>query len=260
MKKIITLCLILSITHFVNGQSGFSILNTGRRSNIAGGLPANNPWVGAQVGYLFGDSKEFADNLLVSGRILYEIDLNSPDTSGFHLPVVGNLSNIIKSKVGFVEGEGKDKLDSEVKEIMTSNQGLHIGLYPYYIIRRNETFSLIAHGVAGLKLNGIQDTVNNKVTYLNQGRFSAGLEIGIGRSNAEKIPLTLSITPTITIFDKSEYKSVFGVEKSTINTLELTCVVPLKKGIGVMFEDIFPLSKGVRNVFRVGLIFTAETN
>ena len=257
MKNLTTLCLILSIAHFVNGQTAFSVLNSGSRSNVAGGLAANNPWVGAQVGYLFGDSKEFADNLLVSGRILYEIDLNSDK---FKLPVVGNISNIIKSKVGFEAGESKDKLDSEVKGLMTSNQGLHVGLYPYYLIKKSETFSLIAHGVAGWKLNGLQDTVNNKVTYLNQGRFSAGVEFGIGRSNAEKIPLTISITPTFTIFDKNEYKGVFGVEKSTISTLELTCVVPLKKGIGVMFEDIVPLSKGMSNVFRVGLIFTAETN
>lgn len=257
MKSLVTICLILSTAQFSNGQTAFSVINSGSRSNVAGGLAAKNPWVGAQVGYLFGDSEEFADNLLVSGRILYDIDLNSEK---FELPVVGNISSIIKSKVGFEEGDGKEKLDSEVKELMTSNQGLHIGLYPYYRIKTGETFSLIAHGVAGWKLNGLQDTVNNKVTYLNQGRFSAGLEFGIGRSTADKIPLTISITPTVAIFDKNEYREVFGVAKSYTGTLELTCVVPLKKGIGVMFEDIVPLSKGVSNVFRVGIIFTAETN
>lgn len=256
MKKIIALHFILLFVYSVNSQTAFSLKNSGNPSNVAGGLSAISPWVGAQVGYLFGDSKEFGDNLLVSGKVLYEIDLN---TDKFKLPVIGNISNIIKSKVGFETGEGKEKLDSEIKEIVNSTQGLHIGLYPYYKITEGDYFSLIAHGVVGWKLNGIQDTITNTITYLDQGRFSVGLEFVIGNSKEEKSPLTISVAPTLMFFSKNDYNKVFGVEKNSIRTLELTCVIPLNKGIGVMFENITPLSKGVDNLFRVGFIYTVET-
>src|SRR5687767_4785061 len=78
-----------------NAQTPFATQNVGsssaERSLTLSGPSAGSPWIGGQIAYKFGGSSEFADNLLVAARLLYDIDVGSEK---FHLPVMGNISDL----------------------------------------------------------------------------------------------------------------------------------------------------------------------
>lgn len=249
MKKFLFIFL-LSSSIYLFGQTPSALVNNKGIKNE--GISANNPWLGGQVGYKFGGTGEFADNLIASARLMYKIELG---TVKFQLPVMGNFSQLKDNISGNLQTDVEN--EARLQDILTSTQGLNIGLYPYYTITEKEYFSVIAHGVLMYKVNAFKDTTENSL-YLNQGRISLGAEFHLGKKNiAEgRYPITLSIAPTMTFFDKSDYNKVFGEEKSSISSLEITTVVPIGKGIGVLFEGVISST----STFRTGLLFSSQLN
>ena len=58
-------------------------------------VAANNPWaLAGQIGYKFAGPGDFADNLLVSGKTIYELPLDYKASRGWHLPIVTNFASL----------------------------------------------------------------------------------------------------------------------------------------------------------------------
>ncbi len=233
-----------------NAQTPTAMVNN--KGNVSKALAAKNPWLGGEVGYKFGGSGEFADNLIASARVMYEIEF---DSKKFALPVMGNLSQL---RDNLSENLTIDEKESaRIQDILTSTQGLNIGLYPYRMIVEKQYFSLLAHGAIVYKLNSFKDMQENPM-YFQQGRFSLGIEAYIGKfdTNNGKYPLTISVAPVATFFNSNDYKAIFGIERSLLISLEVTSVVPIGKGVGFLLEGVF----SDKSVVRTGLLFSAQLN
>ena len=252
MKRYFLFSVLFFCTLVLNAQSPTSFTNTAGQKIVAAGMSANNPWVGAQIGYKIGESDDFSDHLLVSGRFLWEIPFEG--AKNFHLPVMGNLAqlkNDISKKLTV------DTVKAKIEQALLSTQGIQVGLYPYYIIHNETNFSLTLHGVLSWKVNGFKDD-SNGTTYMHQGKFSLGAEIALGATKGGRNQLVVSVAPTIAFFNKNDYNAVFGKEKSSLFSTEITGVVPLGEGLGLLVESI--LAQESYSVFRVGIILAASTN
>ena len=255
MKINLTILVIFISANFSFGQTPSSVMsNGGKFKQEAEGASGFNPWLGAQLVHNFEGTGDFTDNLVITGRLLYELNTSSQK---FKIPVMGNISDL-KSELL----TDKEKLDNALSEIVIGDQGLNIGIYPYYVVDdyADDDFYFIIHGSAGWKLNGFQvDTTTTN--YLNTGRFSAGIEIGYGLLNeatGDK-PITLSLTPVYSIFDKAQYNEVFGEEKGSLFSFEITGIIPISKtGIGIMLQSV--ISPDTDNTFRAGIILTGKSN
>lgn len=259
MKKSMLLFLIsICYSSMFYGQSVNSIIESGYDANPPGGLPVKGQWFGSQIGYMLNDSEEFSDNLLVSAKIVQELEFLN-----INMPLVGNFSDIIEDKSAF-----KDSIsvtDSKIKELMNANRGLHIGFYPYEEVMNTDFLALTAHGSFGYKLNAFEnpDTTEESSLKLDQFRFSAGLEVtlkfktkgGDDGAASKVFPVILSVTPAWTFFSESKYNEIFGNERNSLGQLEFTGVVPLFKGLGFMVEYINPFDKELESSFRTGIIY-----
>lgn len=252
--KILCLFVFLGVVKFTSAQSPTAFMNNGGRTKLlAGGESGFNPWIGAQLVHNFQGTDEFADNIIVAGKMVYEI---KNESEKFKLPVFTNLSDL-KSEL-LNDGE---KLENAVTDIVNGDQGLNVGVYPYFILDDyGDDFYCVIHGSASWKLNGFQlDTATTE--YLNIGRLSVGIEIGYGilnQATGDK-PVTLSFTPVYSTFNSDDYESIFQEKKSSIMSYELTGIVPISNtGIGVMLQQVF--NPEGENAFMAGLILTAKNN
>lgn len=240
---------------FMQAQTPVSILsNSGNLERKAAGVAAYNPWLGAQLVHNFAGTGDFGDNLVITGRILHELNTNDID---FKIPIMGNISSLKSDLL-----ESPEMLGSTISNIVIGDQGLNLGLYPYYVIDdyNDDSFYFVVHGSVGWKLNGFQDDSTETTNYLNTGRFSAGIEIGYGIFDevTGDRPITLSLTPVLSIFNKEQYGEIFEQPESSIFSFEVTGVVPISKtGIGVLFQQV--VSSKIDNVFRVGIVFTGQS-
>lgn len=251
-----SVCLILASPAGAGAQTPFSTSTVAKASTegdvTAAAASAANSWLGAQLGYKFGqNSDELGDNLLVSASVIYEIPLESGRK--FHLPVVSNFAHLVASPAG----ENKDAVDEDkLKELLFATSGVRAGVYPYgEVTRLSKTdFKFIIHGEASWKLNGFKNDETEDVSYLNQLRLAGGVEIAIGKTDQGSKPLTLSVTPVHTRFDPKEYEKAFTTRKSSLTSLEVVAVVPVSARTGVLFEYV----GGEVSSFRAGLIVATE--
>lgn len=219
------------------------------------GMSAANPWIGSQVGFKFGGTKEFADNLLVSAQLLWEIETNSET---FRLPVMGNLGDLVTSATSSKTEEEQTK--QKLQELLTSSAGANVGVYPVLRLIKDHDdgkrvpISLTLHGSALWKLNAFSDPTDTR--YLQQGKFTAGLEFGIGGGKADRWPATLSVTPALTVFSKNDYAKIFAESRSHLFAVEITGILPVGRGVGFLLEGI--VGKSDRSSLRAGLIIAKE--
>jgi hypothetical protein len=212
---------------------------------------AANAWMGAQLGYKFGDSSgELGDNLLVSASVTYDIPLADRK---FHLPVISNFADLIADSSAATEGEKKE---DKLKELAFATSGIRVGLYPYREIcsLKKKDFSFIVHGEGSWKYNGFKEDATEEVNYLSQFRVAAGFEMSIGVIASDSKPLTVSVTPVRTMFDSKDYEKIFSEDKGHLTTVEIVAVVPVSRRTGVLFEYIV----GDVRTFRAGVIVAAE--
>lgn len=253
MKSIFVFIFLL-FNNYLIGQSIYSRERTGSRPPQVGAVSAYNPWIGSKIALTFGKSTNFSDNLIASGNIIHEIDNFGIDK--FMLPVSGNISALTKPSSNL---DSITEIGFNEQTIMSSNTGIHVGLYPYYILKKTTNFYLIAHSVIGWKINGFRNK-SNTVDYLNQFILSIGMEMGLGKVTLKKDkPLTISVAPYFNLFSKYEYNTIFNSNKENQNSLQLTGVLPFASGFGILFEEIIPFDNS-HSYLTIGLILTSETN
>lgn len=213
----------------------------------------SNPWGlsgSLSIKPLAGDGNFSEEWLLGSSRVAFEV----PDGKGAlgknsHIAVFANLANVA-SRIG----SGADSLEGAIQSLISSDEGLNVGVYPYWTLPAMGKFNPSFFLSAGAKVNSykVSDSTDKKTSLL-VGRFSGGFELALGSSDA---PLTLTFSAVHSRFGAAAYESVFKESRSSITTAELTSIVPLgTNGTGVIFEAI-----GVRNAkpsFRLGLLFKA---
>ena len=239
----------------LRGQSPAAMKNAAGQE-LEGFGAANNPWLGAQLSYGFGGSSEVADNFLVSARVLYDLldGLGSGGgEGGFFLPVVGNLAPLLERV-----SPGQDsasQIDQRAQELMTGSAGLNVGVHPYWVPVVRQALRVTVHGGAAYKLNALRDAADDLV-YLHQGRFALGAEFAVGRRTGGRLPLTLSVTPVLTVFGQNDYQQVFGTARGSLLALESTAVVPVGRGFGILLEGV--LAQESRSTFRAGFVFVTE--
>lgn len=227
-------------------------LTAEERQAAAPGGSAANAWLGAQLGYKFGNSDALGENLLVSASVIHEIPLAG---RSFHLPVISNFANLVNADTDGADAlanGGEEAGEDKLKTLLLGSSGIRAGLYPYKEVMglRKDDFKFVVHGEASWKINGFKQEDSDETNYVNQLRFAAGFEVAIGEVGDDSRPLTLSVTPVITRFDPSEFEKVFKERKSKMSTLEVVAVLPIAPRAGVLFEYV----RGDVNSFRAGVI------
>jgi hypothetical protein len=238
------------------GNQTRSLSNTEQEQVAA----ARNPYVTAQVGYMFGDGT-FASNMITAGGFLYDIDVGQNDdgrTTKFGLPVRGNLAPILAAgldKTGDTEKAARDKA---IQDLLVSAQGIRVALEPWVQIagaKDDSKFRSTLYASAGWKLNAVKDPTDT-TRYLPAGRMAAGLDFGVGRTKDGRLPLLITLSPVYSVYATGDYKKVPGLKKAYASG-ELTIVVPVASNAALMTETI--VAAGRSPVWHVGLLTVAAS-
>jgi hypothetical protein len=278
--RFLTLCLVLSLPLTpVAGQSPTAMKNIARsdrpRSDTLVGKNAatgettlftvpddqapppatasarRNPYVGAQVGYRFGDGGDFANNLIAAGSLMYDVIQPMQDSKKsfeFALPVRGNIGPLIAQE--------EDSREEKLNEIVTSTQGIRIGIEPYLRLGTAKYLHPVLFGSAGWKLNAAKDSASNETNYLALGRFSLGFELGIGDSGDGRLPMTISVSPVYSVFANDPPLNVVPTGKKSVASYEFTAVVPIATSAALLTEAI--AVRDAKPVWRIGLVFVGK--
>lgn len=256
VKVLIRLTLVSMTLVIVNVQSGTSQtassllrLKTSAADRSELGAAPNNPWtVGGEIGYKFAGADDFADHLLVSGKIINEITLNARASRGWRLPVIANIASLAAD---IAQGKETDSIKAASQALLSTGQGMHAGVYPFRVYHRGSNLQGTVFFTALAKANrfAAQDTAKDPIT-LVQGRFSAGTEFAVGSSGVQ--PLTLSLAVTGAVFSKDAYKSAFGTSRSGFFGFEATAILPLQQGMGFIAEAV--TAQHTKPAVRIGLV------
>lgn len=213
---------------------------------------ARNPYVGAQVGYVFGDGT-FASNLVANGSVVYNVlEVTGAKGSGrgigFFLPVRGNVSSLVAAS----DDDGRSKA---AQQLISSAQGMRVAVEPYLSLPGTRFLRPALFAAVGWKLNAVKDA-NDTTRYLSLGRFSGGGEIAIGPADGSKNPIVISLSPVYSVFSTRDYQKVQGLTRS-ITSGELTVVVPLGTSVGLLTEAV--VARNALPSWRTGVILTAAS-
>lgn len=221
MKKYLVFGLLFMCIVAYTQPSAFAIQNSTKKaeSSTLGLSGRNKVDVGAQLLYTFSGSEDgLKDNILLSGIAIYDLSYGS-----LKIPVISNVN------IDFSGGDGG---------FLNGDKGLSIGLYPYKIIGEGNITTVI-HGSLSYKLLPGE----SKYT-AQQTKISAGVELA-KQILENSYPMTLSATP---------YYAINNLENNNFLGLEVTAIIPVNGGLGILAEYTSPFTKTVDSAFRVGIL------
>lgn len=258
LRVIAALGIALPSTATAQSPLGLRNVANGAASS-ANAFGANNPWIGAQMFYRVpaGPSGGFGAHLLPAGNLMYEVPMGD---SKLHLPVMGNLTSIAEAISK--DASQKDSIESQIKQLLSSESGGTIGLFPYRVLSESKVFMLTLNGIGAWRINGLHPVgqtgtaSTDSTVYLNQFRLGLALESVIGDRGSGHGLLTFSVAPVGTFFDPNTYQQAFGTRKSKLFGLELGGILPLRDGIGFLVEGV--LGESSVRAFRAGLIAAGQ--
>ena len=254
------LTLLMLGTAAANSQSVTAVRNVPRSTTVQrqGGATAvnRNPYVGAQIGYAFGNG-EFASNLVTAGTFLYELDIGQNDTTPtFGFPVRGNIGPILTAGLDKTDDAAKEARDKAIQDLVISAQGIRVGIEPWWRIAGNDDkaiFQATLFASAGWKLNAVKDA-NDTTRYLAAGRVSGGIDFGLGRRNGGRLPIIITMAPVYSVFANDDFKKIEGLRKQYASG-ELTIVIPVAANAALLTEGIVASRRSP--VWRIGLMAVA---
>jgi hypothetical protein len=218
MKNLILLSCLLIAT-IATAQTPFTMVASSNTKNQPAKISANslnNPWVGAKLAYnLAGD---VSNSFLLSGRVMYSID----EGDKYAIPLIAN--------VGF---NNIDSLDAD--------NGVSIGCYPWYILSQKNNTTVLVHG-------GVNYHVGAKAEYgyLTEVNLIAGIEAALYPKDGGA-PATISAGPEYIINTGGYLQNQFAIN--------ITGVVPIANGLGLLVESDIPLIKSqVSTGVKIGVI------
>lgn len=223
MKYIlIALMSIMSLTLYSQTPAQFRAVRT--QSNVDPfGPSAANPWqVGAKLTFAVRDlDGNLENNFIFAGKATGSI----LDGDKFSIPIYGSI--------GLGSGD-----------LFSNESGVNGGIYPYYILSSGEKSRFILHGGFGGKV--IPGTDSTEA--ITQLKFTAGIEVHLMK-DPTSLPTTISIAPAMLIHNSL-------VENTA--ALELTAIIPVAQGLGVLAEYTQPFKKEFDSVFRLGVIAAGQ--
>lgn len=224
MKKyknyLFAIAMLMSLVAYAQ-PSAFAIQNSHKPedASVLGLSGRNKVDVGAQLLYtLSGTEDGLKDNVLLSGIAIYDLSIGN-----LKMPVISNVN------IDFSQGDGG---------FLNGDKGLSIGIYPYKVISEGDITTVVHGSLAYKLLPGTE-----KYT-AQQAKISAGIEL------AKKIlensyPLTVSATP---------FYAINNLENENFLGFEITAVIPVNGGLGILAEYTSPFTKTVDSAFRLGLL------
>lgn len=237
MKKFLFICL-LSVMSFAGlfAQSPYSITNShGTTSNTqilddgtsTRSASLRNVWWGSKVLYSFDETKPIDESFFFSSKILYTPVFGDR----FAVPVVG--------AAGLGEGSG---------DILNPDAGVNVGIYPWYLLTNDveSRLTLVLHGGIGYKV--LTAEVPEGAEAPQQIKLVGGLEAAFASN--EGLPTTLSVTP-VYFLNTNATVGNFGA-------LEITGILPIANGLGILAEGSFPFDQSFDGQFRLGVIINGK--
>jgi len=248
MKIYLTTIIILLISSIGISQSTTAISNFGQNAETDPGLQSPvNPWLGAQVGYMYG-GEDFTEDFLFSASI-HKV-LHSSEDETFGIPLMGNLSSIKTS----LQKDSISTFEQKFNDLVSSDKGAQFGLYPYKYLSTNK--HSVLYGILSAKLNSFELSDSTGSEMIVQGRIGIGYEHGFGKlKDSNKNRWIFSISPIFSIFNEENYEKAFNEEKSNFFTVESSLIYAITDGVGIMVEanyidsEIKPLKIGLIYAF-----------
>jgi hypothetical protein len=221
----------------------------------SGGAGNRNPYVGAQVGYLFGGGS-FASNVIANGAVAYTVIDDSTQVGAskgwraFVLPVRGNFTSLSPQAKA---DETKKKLD----ELASSASGIRVSIDPeLWMPPWSKYVRAGLVGSAGWKLNAVKDTADT-THHIAQGRLSGGGQLSIGPRDGSRLPVILTASYVYTAYADRTYLTVVpGAEKKR-KAGEFTIVIPVATSTGLLTELI--AEKKQLPAWRMGFVYAAQS-
>jgi hypothetical protein len=167
------------------------------------------------------------DNAWFGAKVLMDVkgELIIPSAKFMYIPISGPRYAIpILSNVNL-----SDSLDID--------NGLSLGLFPWYNISNDEQFRFNLHG--GIAYQFVPGDIENKF------RMLAGFEISMyGKEGG--LPISLSVAP--------EYIRAIQTGEDNFG-LTIVGAIPVANGLGAMFEGSVPLDESEQTDFKVGIVY-----
>lgn len=219
MKYLFSFLLFALLTIPVWAQSPFSIVNSRNQEAEVRQVSLGNPWVGAKLSYNINGDQPIDDNFLFSAKVLY----TPVSGSNYAIPIVTSA------------GLGSDNL-------VDPESGFNIGVYPFYSVVSKTNFQLIIHGGVGYKVitNGTDEGDDPQ-----QIKLLGGLEVAFWPKDGG-LPFTVSVAPTYL------YHTQDNVDNTSL--LQITGIIPIANGLGLLADVQVPLDNLVSETFRFGVI------
>lgn len=217
MKKLILLSSLFLISLTISAQTPFSMIASHPQGPASlSATSMDNPWVGAKL--LYNVAGDVSNSFLLSGRAMYVIDKG--DT--WAIPAIANvgISNI-------------DSLDED--------SGVSIGVYPWKTIMRQYMKVINVHGAINYHIAQLADA--GSMTDL---RIMAGVEAAFYPKDGG-MPATISAGPEYIINTGGSLPNTFGIQ--------ITGVLPIATGLGLLVESDVPLTKSTPSAgVKIGVI------
>lgn len=213
----------------------------------AAGFPTNSPWfVKTELALRLDGTGTFEDDFLASGQLVVD-EVALARNSGLRLPILANFSTLSVGETGL-------PLQEQVGNLLSANRGLSLALQPYYATA-NPGLQATVFGTAGWKMNAKRDLADTSLTrYLHQGRFSVGLALDAFLVTGPR-PISLSAEAIYRRFSDTRYQQLFGEDRDSFTSLELTGIVPLGQ-LGFLAQGLF--TDGAPTVWRVALVLAGK--
>lgn len=231
MKKLILFMMLLTLSvGLATGQTPWSITHSRNDEPVRAvktqegvtvqqaGVSLKNLWIGSSVLWNL-DEEASIEAPGVNGTLMYTAYSNER----FGLPIYGNIAL------------GQDG------PIWNPDEGVTLGLYPWYELGQSNGFTLIAHGGVGYRRytdkDGLEDVDVTEI------KIFGGLEVALSPGGG--LPLTVSVAPV--------YRMNQGMRPDG-TTLEVTGILPMGNGLGLMAEGDFPFDGDTGSLFRMGIL------
>lgn len=216
-----------------------------------------NPWYGASGGYLFGGEGEVNDNFYGTAKIQYP--LFPKNKTNFVFPLVANIADL-NSKISFEE---IPSIVSSLTDLLGDERGVSLSMEPAFILNSantNKDKSLfVLHLIAGGKWNKFQsEEDSSSFKGIVQFRIGGGLEYGFGKvdGNPNFKKFIINVTPVLSIFSEADINELFLAEKSSYFAVEVSGVLVIQDGIGLLLESQF--GNDIESNFKIGILTALE--
>jgi hypothetical protein len=211
-------------------------------------------WIGAKLGYNFDGFSD--DDLDFIGSAKIKLNMIKHDNERADYGVIGNVSD-------FISKTDKEDGDKDLQKLVLSVTGLNIGMYGEWFFKPksgSKTRSACSFFAGtGYRLNTYKYVTADSITVnLSQSKTSLGFQFeGLDffeedPSNLNASKLNLSIEASLYLFDPKRYQKIFNEKKSTLVSVEVGAIVPIKNKIGFFVSGTF--APNVTGVFLAGLI------